>query len=270
MKTSSKRGKPNSITNRIPKQMSFDRKELLTKKYSEGFGGTKGLKNSHAKTDRPFSPRCGIHVVLKSRLARGELSMLKHEVKVRQIVNKQSRGFRIVVRRYQNVGNHLHMVIQTKRRDDFRNFLRSVSNLLARHLSGTERGPDRIPRAIDVREPKKRQDSPRRQKIDQVPAPALTSSKAVKRNGHFDEIQSDSTKENPRLAERLNPLTADQRANPRFWDQRPYTRLIHWGKDWENMKTYIAKNRLEAMGFSTTTAKAFSKLGLRPEEFKSG
>ena len=70
----------------------------------------------------------------------------------------------------------------------------------------------------------------------------------------------------PPLAERLNLASIDQRATPRFWDQRPYTRLIHWGKDWENMKTYIAKNRFEAMGFVTTTAKAFVRVGLYPAE----
>ena len=276
MRTSSKRGKPNSITNRIPKQMSFGRKELLTKKYSEGFGGTKGLKNSHAKTDRPFSPKCGIHVVMKSRFAKAERSMLKHEARVRQIVNKQAKTFHVTVRRYQNVGNHLHMIIQTKQRDDFHNFLRSVANLLARHLSGVERGPDHAPRLIvesgragmqrtwGTRVGPENRETAKTWKSGEKEKSAGTRGDLEKRNGHIRKIKRSSLRATLPLAEKLNLSSKDQRATPRFWDQRPYTRLIHWGKDWENMKTYIAKNSFEAMGFATTTAKAFVKVGLRP------
>ena len=31
-----------------------------------------------------------------------------------------------------------------------------------------------------------------------------------------------------------------------FWLARPYTRIIAWGKDWENILKYMRKNRLDA------------------------
>jgi REP element-mobilizing transposase RayT len=35
----------------------------------------------------------------------------------------------------------------------------------------------------------------------------------------------------------------------RFWDQRPWTRVIAWMKDFANVKKYVAQNFKEAMGF---------------------
>lgn len=35
----------------------------------------------------------------------------------------------------------------------------------------------------------------------------------------------------------------------RFWDQRPWTRVIAWMKDFANVKKYVQQNFNEAMGF---------------------
>lgn len=35
----------------------------------------------------------------------------------------------------------------------------------------------------------------------------------------------------------------------RFWDQRPWTRVIAWQKDFENVKKYVLQNFNEALGF---------------------
>lgn len=34
-----------------------------------------------------------------------------------------------------------------------------------------------------------------------------------------------------------------------FWDQRPWTRVLTWRKDFENVKKYVEQNFNEAMGF---------------------
>jgi len=34
-----------------------------------------------------------------------------------------------------------------------------------------------------------------------------------------------------------------------FWDQRPWTRILAWMKDFENVKKYVQQNFNEAMGF---------------------
>jgi REP element-mobilizing transposase RayT len=34
-----------------------------------------------------------------------------------------------------------------------------------------------------------------------------------------------------------------------FWDARPYTRIIEWGKDYRGVINYLIQNTLEALGF---------------------
>jgi REP element-mobilizing transposase RayT len=46
----------------------------------------------------------------------------------------------------------------------------------------------------------------------------------------------------------------------RFWDFLPYTRIVNWGRDLENLKLYFVKNLFEAAGLLNRKAKS---LGLR-------
>lgn len=41
-----------------------------------------------------------------------------------------------------------------------------------------------------------------------------------------------------------------------FWDFLPYTRLVSWGRDFENLRLYFVKNLFEAAGLLTRRAKA--------------
>jgi hypothetical protein len=38
------------------------------------------------------------------------------------------------------------------------------------------------------------------------------------------------------------------RSKPRFWESRPYTRIVHWGRAYQILKDYIALNEYEADG----------------------
>lgn len=42
---------------------------------------------------------------------------------------------------------------------------------------------------------------------------------------------------------------AKLRESTQFWDQRPWTRVLAWMKDFENVKKYVVQNFNEAMGF---------------------
>lgn len=41
-----------------------------------------------------------------------------------------------------------------------------------------------------------------------------------------------------------------------FWDYLPYTRIVSWGRDFENLKLYFVKNLFEAAGLLSRRAKA--------------
>ena len=37
--------------------------------------------------------------------------------------------------------------------------------------------------------------------------------------------------------------------NLKFWDARPFTRILEWGKDYRTSANYVLQNQLEALGF---------------------
>ena len=44
-----------------------------------------------------------------------------------------------------------------------------------------------------------------------------------------------------------------------LFEQRPYTRLIKWGRDFEQVKRYLALNQIEARGYSKAQARLILK-----------
>ena len=45
------------------------------------------------------------------------------------------------------------------------------------------------------------------------------------------------------------------RAVGRFWEKLAYSRVISWGREFLRLKAYLAKNTLEALGFSRSREK---------------
>jgi REP element-mobilizing transposase RayT len=83
-----------------------------------------GKKQGRRKTARPISTKTPMHLVLRSSRARGEWSLLRKQSEVESELHKTAKKFRIRVYKLANVGNHLHLLVQARRREDFQNFLR--------------------------------------------------------------------------------------------------------------------------------------------------
>ena len=158
------------------KQLGF---EFLENKGAKYFGGAY-LKNSNPKLKRPITTQRSMHLVLRSSMARGELSLLKKQRAIDKILTAQAKRFGVQVYKQANGGNHLHLIVLPRSRIGFQSFLRSVTGLVARLILGVERG-----RAKGLR----------------------------------------------------------------FWDQRPFTRVIEWGRDFGQVSAYLIQNTLEALGF---------------------
>jgi REP element-mobilizing transposase RayT len=94
------------------------------------------------KAERPFNPKLAIHVVLRSARARGEWSMLHpdHAKRVEREVRRIAAHQHVTLYRFVNVGNHLHLLIHTKKREFLRNFLRQVSGAIAHLITGACKG----------------------------------------------------------------------------------------------------------------------------------
>ena len=118
----------------MQKQLSFLPKIALE------HGGE--VRRGKRKITRPIDPKRPLHVVLRAPRARGKWSMLhaRHRKKVEVLVQQSSRKFGVRVYRCANVGNHLHLLVQTRRRRDFQNFLRFLTGSIAFAITGTRKG----------------------------------------------------------------------------------------------------------------------------------
>jgi REP element-mobilizing transposase RayT len=48
---------------------------------------------------------------------------------------------------------------------------------------------------------------------------------------------------------KIVPAQNDKANKINFWDQRPFTRIVEWGRDFKNICKYLMQNTLEAIGF---------------------
>ena len=104
-----------------PRQLSF-----LPRQLPPEHGGE--LVRGKRKAARAIATREGaMHVVLRSRRARGEWSMLhrRHRVRVDDQVKCIAKRHRVRLYRYANVGNHLHLLVKPLREARFSGFSRT-------------------------------------------------------------------------------------------------------------------------------------------------
>lgn len=100
------------------------------------------IRQGKRKVQRPFDPKRPLHVVLRASRARGEWSMLRpqHEGRIQREIEKLSKRYGVKVYRSVNVGNHLHLLIQARKRKDFQSFLRVLTGAIAFLITGTRKG----------------------------------------------------------------------------------------------------------------------------------
>jgi hypothetical protein len=98
--------------------------------------------NGHRKLERPLSAKKWIHLILKSDKAKGKLSFLvpKNEIFIQKIIKEKARKFGVVVADQANVGNHLHLKIRITSRESFQKFLKAITTLIARQITGARKG----------------------------------------------------------------------------------------------------------------------------------
>lgn len=94
------------------------------------------------KQERPLSTKKWIHLVLKSDKAKGRLSFLnaRNQPFVEATMRTKAKRFGVKIAEMVNVGSHLHVKIRIASRATFQQFLKSVTTLIARHVTGARRG----------------------------------------------------------------------------------------------------------------------------------
>ncbi len=119
----------------------FSGQKALHKRYSRLHHGGLAPKGKR-KLERPLSSKHWIHLVLKSDKARGALSlrMARNQLYIKRTIDTKAHKFGVVVGDFVNVGNHLHLKVKARSREAFQGFLRSITTLIARHVTGARRG----------------------------------------------------------------------------------------------------------------------------------
>ncbi|MDZ4678581.1 MAG: transposase [Oligoflexia bacterium] len=92
------------------------------------------------KTIRPFDSKKPLHLVLRSSRAKGETSMSKKQIKIKQIIDLYAKKWGITLYKYSNNGNHLHILLRAKHKSDFQVFLRTISGVIARLMLNAKKG----------------------------------------------------------------------------------------------------------------------------------
>jgi REP element-mobilizing transposase RayT len=112
------------------------------------FGGA--LRAGQRKTARPLATKKPLHLVLRSSRAVGEWSFLraKNRTQIDSILENSAKRYGIRVIGFENVGNHLHLLIQGKNRALLQAFLRTLPAKIALAITQAKRG-NRVGRFFD-------------------------------------------------------------------------------------------------------------------------
>jgi REP element-mobilizing transposase RayT len=118
----------------------FEFENIASEKTKKYFGGS--LLKGNAREKRPLSRGSALHIVLRSEIAKGDLSLLhpSRAKKIDSLIHKLANKFGVRLYRYANSGNHLHLLVRPHNRYVYRNFIKSVTGLIARITLGVERG----------------------------------------------------------------------------------------------------------------------------------
>ncbi len=116
----------NCILSSCMKQLSF------LKPVKKEHGGAHSLGRRRGR--RPMDTRKPLHITLRSELALGSRSLLRHRPLILRIVAKASRRFHVRVYRAAICGNHLHFLVRGYHRRDLQNFFRVVAGHIAQEI----------------------------------------------------------------------------------------------------------------------------------------
>jgi len=101
-----------------------------------------GLEGGKRKVARPVSTQEPMYVLLRSTRAKGRFDMRMKECSsyIRAIVARQAEACNIEVIQFLNNGDSLHFLIKVPSRASYLRFIRSVSGLVSRCVTGSQRG----------------------------------------------------------------------------------------------------------------------------------
>lgn len=102
-----------------------------------------GSRAGKRKTARPIVTRTPMHLVMRSTRARGAWSFLRHRKSLVAITRECAARYGIKVLGYENVGNHLHLLVQARDRVGMQVFLKVLPQRIMFLVTGARKGQPR-------------------------------------------------------------------------------------------------------------------------------
>jgi REP element-mobilizing transposase RayT len=202
----------------------------MFKKGANAYGGE--LRNRRkGRGQRAISTKHSMHLVLRSSLAKGVWNLRRHDNKIKNTTKKYTDKYGVRLISLANVGNHLHMQIQLTNRHTYAPFIKALTSALAVAVTGANYKSSIRSRAnklgiVDTRRFRRRPES-------------TTKHKKETTLGRKTEAETNVSKETPL----------------RFWDYRPFTRIVHGRQAFLTLRDYIQINRFEGHGYDRGEAR---------------
>jgi REP element-mobilizing transposase RayT len=95
-------------------------------------GGSFATLKRRAK--RPLNINQSHHITMKSHFAVGPRSLFRHKKTILKLIHKSRCKFRIKVYEYAIQGNHIHLLVKAKSREELQNFFRVVAGHIAQKI----------------------------------------------------------------------------------------------------------------------------------------
>jgi REP element-mobilizing transposase RayT len=198
---------------------------LLKREKSE-YGGELMKTRKGRAHGRPLSTRESMHLTLRSTKARGDWSFRRgaNPAKIDAIIKKFTAKYGVRVISKSNDGNHLHLHVRLANRQSYKPFIRAVTAAIAMAVTGACRWRTKA-------------------KImgERKSSTPCTKVRSVVKNVATDESASVS--------------------DMKFWDYRPFTRIVQGLRDFLALEDYIRINQLEGAGRKREDAEMIVKLG---------
>ncbi len=203
------------------KQFSFLNSEPIPKRF---FGGA--LLHGRRKGLRPLSRKDSVHFVLRSEWAMGRDSFLakRNYASIQYIIKRFAKKFGVRIYQQSINSNHLHLLLRITNRALYKAFIKAISGQIASHVMG--------------------------QQSFKLFAESRRQGAAGDGSSSMNEAMgnANNAKKTTNAANNI-PLPTVNKIKQGFWQFRPFSRLVNWGRDFKICTSYLKQNILEAFGF---------------------
>jgi len=198
----------------------------LFKKGTDRYGGSLQTTRKGRAHGRPVSTKHSMHFVLRSTKARGEWSFLRHKKAIAEILKRFAEKNGVLIESFANVGNHLHLHLKLSNRNAYKPFIRAVTSAIMMKVTGVSRWKSY----------------------------SECTSRWVKygRTSHQHKKYGSTSLQHQKSERKYD--------TGRFWDRRPYSRIVVGFKAVLSLRDYILINKFEGFNYDRGEATFLMRL----------